>query len=348
MFTLRHLAHICGVRYRTLHESVNRKREASNYRMFAIQKRSGGRRFIHAVTSELMKVQKFVNAEILQKCQPHPASFAFHPNGGIRRCAEMHCGARWLFQFDLTDFFYDVTEVDVYRIFQNMGYRRLVAFELARLCTTTRLPKYAPRTYHRVFDPSVGYDRQDLPYNDQFGRVGVLPQGAPSSPILANLAAERLDESLLHFATQNGFVYTRYADDITVSATNLSTSRGRVRSEIIRRIRESGFRENSKKCHIAGPGAKKLVLGLLVDGNRPRLSRATHKRIERLLYGVMQNGFASAAAFNRFDSAYGFHNHLCGLVAFVKDVDQKRWQEFSDYLKAIKVKWAQESAIGLQ
>src|SRR6266550_7594349 len=97
VFTLGHLSKITGASYQMLCESVNRKRESANYRMYAVAKRSGGRRFIHSVCGDLLAVQRFVNQEILQKCEPHPSSFAYHRSGGIRECAAMHCGAKWLF-----------------------------------------------------------------------------------------------------------------------------------------------------------------------------------------------------------------------------------------------------------
>ncbi|QDV27372.1 reverse transcriptase family protein [Aureliella helgolandensis] len=353
VFTLRHLSTITGVSYRVLHQTVNRKREACNYRMYAIKKRSGGRRIIHSVCEDLIRVQDFVNREILQRCQPHPASFAFHSSGGIKECASMHCGARWVFQFDLSDFFYDVTEIDVYRIFDDLGYRSLLAFELARLCTTTKLPRHLKHLlYHCANPDNLIQDFEDdfekpgngvrrLPYPERHGVVGVLPQGAPTSPMLSNLAARRMDELLQSFAFDSGFVYTRYADDLTFSAARLQDKHGvcSVRREVIGLIRKSGFKENSKKSRIAGPGSKKVVLGLLVDGDTPRISRETYRRIDRLLYGALQNGFESASAFNKFDSALGFYNHLGGLIAFVKSVDEKRWSEFSNRMRGIEQKW---------
>jgi RNA-directed DNA polymerase len=350
VFSLGHLARITGVDYRVLHDSVDRKREAANYRMYAVAKRAGGRRFIHSVCGDLFRVQQFINQEILQKCQTHRASFAFHPAGGIRKCAARHCEARWIFQFDLTDFFYDVTEIDVYRIFYDLGYRPLLSLELARLCTTTHLPYglrrlllhssrsavSAPQAENSSSEPEKAF-----PYPEQAGHVGVLPQGAPTSPMLSNLAARKLDDSLNEYARENNFVYTRYADDITISASNLVSARlvGKIQRNIVRRIRQSGFKENIKKTRVAGPGSKKIVLGLLVDGKEPRLSRETYKRIDRLLHASIKYELAPTAGHEGFESAYGFYNHIAGLVAFVKDVDRKRWGYFSERFKKIKPPW---------
>lgn len=347
VFSLEHLSRITHVSYTMLRATVERKRESANYRMFAISKRSGGLRFIHAVTGDLQVVQRFINQEILQKHQVHPASFAFHSSGGIRKCAAQHCGAKWLFQFDLSDFFYSVDELRVFKIFRQMGYRDLLAFELARLCTTTRLPRNkhrylrwrpSPPLFPRFGVESMG---EGFPYAHTSGQIGVLPQGAPTSPMLSNLAALKLDESLSSFANDLGFIYTRYADDITISASYLprTISVGAVYHRVINCIRKAGFKENRDKFRIAGRGSKKIVLGLLVDGPYPRISKETYQRIDRHLHAARKYGLEATAAHEHFDSAFGFHNHLLGLVRFVHDVDLKRWAEFSERLSSIEVPW---------
>jgi len=347
IFSLAHLAKITHVPYSMLHATVERKREVANYRMFAIRKRSGGLRFIHAVTGDLEKVQKFINREILQKCTPHSAALAFHHAGGIRRCAAQHCGARWLFQFDLSDFFYSVNEIEVFKVFQSMGYREILAFELARLCTTTRLPR-PKRDYllPKAIDHRISYDGGSqcgkwLPYPSTSGLLGVLPQGAPTSPMLSNLVTRKLDESLSRLADDFGLVYTRYADDITLSASHLANrqSVGKIYRTTIGCIRKAGFRENPDKFRIAGPGSKKVVLGLLVDGAEPRISKETYKRIDRHLHASEKYGLENTAAHEGFDSAFGFHNHLKGLIRFVHDVDKTRWREFIGRFEKIEVVW---------
>jgi RNA-directed DNA polymerase len=346
IFSLEHLSRITHVSYAMLRATVERKRESANYRMFAVSKRSGGLRFIHAVTGDLQIVQRFINQEILQKCRTHPASFAFHSTGGIRKCAAQHCGARWLFQFDLSDFFYSVNEAQVFKEFCKMGYRDLLAFEFARLCTTTRL-SYDKREYLKWRPDKARHERLGLelnnriPYKLTSGVLGVLPQGAPSSPMLSNLVAGKLDEMLSNLANEYGFVYTRYADDITLSAVHLPSGVGigSIHNRIINCIRYSGFKENKEKIRIAGPGSKKIVLGLLVDGAEPRISRETYKRIDRHLHATEKYGLEATAIHEGFDSAFGFYNHLVGLVRYVHDVDRKRWNEFSARIANIAVPW---------
>ncbi len=334
IFTLRHLARITGVEYRVLRATVERRRESANYRMFAVKKRSGGRRHIHAVTDDLFKVQQFINLELLQNLKPHPASYAFHAEGGIRKCASMHCGARWLFQYDLENFFHALSERNAYRVFMSVGYRPLLAFELARLCTTTRLPMHLK---HHLW-PKHAQRKQYHFYTDPSGATGVLPQGAPTSPMLSNLAALSLDEQLTAFADRHGFTYTRYADDLTFSAGGELPERmsiGDIHRAVAGIIRKSGFIENVKKTRVAGPGSKKVVLGLLVDGSAPRLSKEAYKRIDRHLHALKKYGLAAVAAHENFDSAIGFYNHLAGLVAYVKDVDSVRWREFHEQFSQI-------------
>ena len=52
--------------------------------------------------------------------------------------------------------------------------------------------------------------------------TGVLPQGAPSSPILSNIICRGLDDQLQEVARRHGCRYTRYADDITISTSRPS------------------------------------------------------------------------------------------------------------------------------
>ncbi|HCA5286690.1 TPA: RNA-directed DNA polymerase [Acinetobacter nosocomialis] len=328
IFTLNHLAKITGVTYHFLRSTVARNREFANYKMYAIRKKSGGLRHIHSVNGQLLKVQTFINEEILQNISTSKSSYAFSKNGGIKRCAQAHCGARWIFKFDLENFFYNVNEAQVYKIFNNLGYTRLLSFELARICTTTRLPA---NMYSLLKGNDFGLFNSYKFYDKNF-YLGVLPQGAPTSPMLSNLVAKNLDASLRKLASTYGLTYTRYADDLTFSTpidlpSNLSI--GELQRKIVHEIRKQGFKENNKKTVVLGPGSRKIVLGLLVDTNEPRLSKAMLKRIDRLVHASSKFGIIEVAKHEGFDSPIGFFNHVSGLISFVKHIDNRKYEYFS-------------------
>lgn len=337
IFTLAHLGKITSSPYKFLHETVNRKRDHLNYSMFRIHKRSGGYRFIHAVNGRLLHIQKFINQEILQKIQPHHCSFAFSRCGGIKKCADMHLGCDWLIKFDLRDFFTTITEKDVYKVFHKLGYTRLLSFELARLCTTLRLPE-EQKKYLRENRVFVDYNNLTaFPYSSRV-KMGVLPQGAPTSPMLSNLVAYELDKALESYAVQSGFVYTRYADDLTFSAVALpeDTSVPQIIHDVYAIIRKHHFTPNTEKTSIKGPGSRRMVLGLLVDGEISRVSKQMRHRVERNLYAIGKYGLAEVAKHEGFESAYGFCNHMNGLLAYIQDVDLKLKKKYeADYVNAM-------------
>ena len=155
--------------------------------------------------------------------------------------------------------------------------------------------------------------------------------------MLSNLAAFELDTLLTDLAKKHDLVYTRYADDITFS-TYLDKRKEKftIHKDIVKTIVESGFIINNKKTRIAGPGARKIVLGLLVDGEKPRVPKETYKRIERLLYASNKYGLIETAKHENFDTPYGFYNHISGLMAFVKDVDFERWKYLNNVFSKIE------------
>ena len=136
-------------------------------------------------------------------------------------------------------------------------------------------------------------------------------------------------------------IYTRYADDIAISSCKipLMKSKSLIINDIISIIRKNNFIENREKINISGPGSKKLILGLLVDGNRVRISKEMYKRINIKLYAINKFGLNEVAKRYGFYSSYGLYNHIEGLLAYVKDVDPKRWHEFYQKFKNIKKEW---------
>jgi len=334
LFSLRHIAHETGVPYVFLREVIERrnyKEPNSNlgayeepYRVFKLKKQKVGHskdrfRFICVPHPLLLKVQRWINREILAKVPTHEASFAYVHLGGVVPAAKLHtdAGCKWLIKLDVTNFFESILETDVYRVFNELGYQPLVAFELARLCTRVRARNNPIDTTKR------GRDYPGLPYKDV--RIGHLPQGAATSPLLSNLASRPLDATLLSFAQQEELVYTRYADDLTFSS-NTEFSRAKALElvhKVYGHIREHGLWPNKAKTKIVPPGARKIVLGLLVDGATPRLNKEFKARVRTHIHFLLRKDMGPTQhAHNRgFNSVLGLQRHVYGLVAYAAGVE---------------------------
>ena len=262
LLSLRHLAHRTQVDYSRLRAFV--ARSSTPYRRFTIRKRSGGIRTISVPHPALMNVQRWLTVHILNKQPVHAASFAFAPGSSIVRCAARHTGARWLVKLDVSGFFDSISEIAVFRIFRDLGYQPLVSFELARLTTDLSDSRY--RYKHPQWQSHKHYTR--IPRYKE-SRMGHLPQGAPTSPMLSNLAMREIDEKIQSTSTRLGVTYTRYSDDLTFSTREGFDRRravGVVRS-ISNILRPVGLYPNQRKTAIVPPGARKVVLGLVVNGS---------------------------------------------------------------------------------
>ena len=109
--------------------------------------------------------------------------------------------------------------------------------------------------------------------------------------MLANLAMREADVLLTALSNRYGLTYTRYADDLTFSTGAPEFQRDDARKavyEIYGILRRFGLAPNLTKTAIGSPRSRKIVLGLQVDQNEPRLTRAfkMKMRIPSLLAGL--------------------------------------------------------------
>jgi RNA-directed DNA polymerase len=265
-----------------------------------------------------MHAQRWILSRILNPVDAHPASFAYQRSSSIRACASRHLGADWLIKLDLHNFFHSIDERQVYLIFHGLGYARLPAFELARVCTRQATFTFPGTSRFRVMRHR---DQVISDYDTSF--LGYLPQGAPTSGALANLVARPLDDRLTVIADEHQLVYTRYADDITLSASRPFSRRraSRIIHQVSLAVRAAGFLVHQKKTRVVPPGARRIVLGLLVDGERVRVTRELRSRVESHVYGAEKFGLASHQTARGFASALGLIRHVDGLLAFAHDID---------------------------
>lgn len=161
------------------------------------------------------------------------------------------------------------------------------------------------------------------------GGIGHVPQGAPTSPMLSNLVLRRFDLQAHRIANEFGLEYSRYCDDLIFSsrAVELGAS---VPGQIVKRIygllRVFGFHPSYRKTVVARPGSRKVVLGLLVDGDRPRLSKAFRSRLHQHLHFMERapDGVQRHRGVRGFRSDQGLLRHVDGLITYAEAIEPER------------------------
>jgi len=223
-----------------------------------------------------------------------------------------------LLKFDISSFFETISEREVYHVFHEAGYSELVSFELSRLCTRVLAGEARyKKTEWRAHGGGI------TQYTDE--RLGHLPQGAPTSPMLSNLVFKKTDNIIFDLCQSSGWFYSRYSDDISMSHSGRMPIKRADAEKMIGRmhqtLQKAGYTPNLKKTSVSPPGSRKIVLGLLVDSKAPRLSRKFRSRLEQHLYFITKYGWHEHASKLRFQSITGLYHHLKGLVSYACLID---------------------------
>jgi RNA-directed DNA polymerase len=326
VLTLKHLSYLSQVPYLHLRDYV--RREIDAYKVFRVRKRARpgqptAFRVICVPPHSLAVAQRWIAKHVLAKGIPHSASTAFAPSCRLIDAAAPHCASRWLVKVDVKCFFESISEVDCYRVFRSLGYQPLVSLELSRICTRVG-PFNGLRRSWRWFRKAPVAHSKIRSY--AVPRLGHLPQGAATSPMLANLAMREADVLLSALANNYGLTYTRYADDLTFSTGDPGFQRADARKaiyEIYGVLRRFGLSPNLTKTSIVSPRSRKIVLGLQVDQNEPRLTRAFKMKMRMHLHYLERDdvGPLKHAERRGFSAVVGMRNHLMGLAAYAIQIE---------------------------
>lgn len=222
-----------------------------HYRQVWIAKRQAGRRLLEIPKVSLKRIQRRLLDEMLGKVPLAEQAKGFVAGRSCLDHARAHVGREWLVTLDLKDWFGRISRARVAAQFRYLGYPPPVALALAQL-TTTRTPP-------AVIEQAAAIDRMSL-------RTPHLPQGAPTSPVLANLVTARLDRRLAGYARFAGLDYSRYADDIALSPQpGAQLAPQRAVDAVCRLAASEGFAVNPRKIHVNRVGERMSVCGILIN-----------------------------------------------------------------------------------
>ena len=236
----------------------------SHYRYRVLRKQGGGIpltniRLIEAPQQRLKELQRVILSELLEKIPVHVAAHGFLKNHSIKTFAEPHVGRRVVLRMDLRDFFPSISAPRVQALFRTAGYPEAVASLLAGICTNAT-PRRLWKKLGAGLDPLAITDARAL-----YARPH-LPQGAPTSPALANLCAYRVDCRLSGLAQSAGAVYTRYADDLAFSGDeDFERCVERFSIHVAAILLEDGFSVHHRKTRIMRRGVRQYLAGLVAN-----------------------------------------------------------------------------------
>lgn len=296
-----------------------------HYHYRLLVKDSGSIRLIEAPKQALKRQQQRILSGILDQVPAHPATHGFVKGRSIRTFVAPHVGRRVVLRMDLRDFFPSFRAARVEAFFRTMGYPEAVADLLAGLCTTI-----TPRDIWKEVR-SVGDSVQMWESKALYSRTH-LPQGAPTSPALANLCCFRLDCRLAGLAASARARYTRYADDLAFSGDPEFEKRvDRFSIHVASILLQEGFAVNHRKTRIMRQSVRQRLAGIVAN-RHPNVSRKDFDLLKAILTNCVRQGPASQ---NRAGHS-NFRAHLDGRVSFVEMVNPAKAERLRRLFDRIK------------
>ncbi len=220
------------------------------YKQKEIPKKDGSSRILAVPNLALKVVQRWILKEILEKINVSHQAMAFVPKkNGLKDNAEYHKKNIFILEMDISNFFGSIKEIQVFQLFCKIGYNTDISAILTNLCT--------------------------------YG--GVLPQGAVTSPYLANLVTYHLDARLNGLCSRKDIVYTRYADDLSFSSNNRTKLNG-IENIVTYIVKDEGFSINDNKTRYLSNDVKKTITGITINNGEIHANRALKKKTRAMIH----------------------------------------------------------------
>lgn len=211
------------------------------YRSFTLRKKGGGERPIESPRIFLKVIQWFLADYVFDDLPVHPSVHSFTIGRSIATNALQHEHRAFVGNVDIENFFGSITRQAIFNFFLQRGFDQSEADILSRLCT----------------------------------KQNRLPQGAPTSPVIANAILYEFDRMVSEFCAARNLIFSRYADDITVSGDSHEKI-----SEALNYVAQTlqqnhALRLNREKTRIASRGGQQRVTGVVVNEKAapPRILR---------------------------------------------------------------------------
>lgn len=200
-------------------------------------------RQLNSTKIELKRIQKRILTLLMSHVEIPTYAFGGVPKKDNIKNAKYHQGNKYIFTTDLRSFFPSISHNSVFEVYCNNGYSPTVARILTKLTT----------------------------YKYQ------LPQGVPTSTLLALLAFKPTGDKLYDYALQHNLKFSIFVDDITISS---KVDFKHLVPEILDIIVSAGYKISHNKTHYSTKNP--IITGIKCQNNRIKLPQSTYKRISKL------------------------------------------------------------------
>lgn len=216
----------------------------------------GGTREIMVPQPPLREILDLIQTKVLGTMRPHPAAHGYVKNRSVVTNAKRHVARKLVVTLDIENFFGSIGPTSVARLFERLGWSGEAVEALTALVMTP----------------------------EQQG----IPQGAPTSPTLSNLIMREVDEGLSKFAVENGWTFTRYADDLAFSSDEDRMDVGALIEIARANLAPLRLQLNERKILIQPAGQRQVIAGVIVN-DKPAVPPDEYRALRAMLHNAKKS-----------------------------------------------------------
>lgn len=276
------------------------------YLKMTIGKKNGKDRQIRIPFNMLKSMQKRILVRILRKLPVSEYATAYKKDAKIVDNAAPHVNKKYILKMDITDFFSNITFLQVYsKVFNTKRFPKQIGAMLTTLCC----------------------------YRE------ALPQGAPTSPTISNIVMKSFDDYIGGWCAERGISYTRYCDDMTFSSDKPLYG---VYQKVKRILLTMGFEVNESKTHFVSSSGRQSVTGLTVN-DKLAVNKQTKRELRQEVHYAIKYGLKDSLMHTKKKQffiddepdAEKYRSHLIGRISYVLQIEpDNEW--FKNALTQIK------------
>ena len=281
------------------------------YLSYPLKKKNKKYRWIDAPVFPLIDIQRKILYKLLYRFKAHESCMGFIKNKSVLDGANIHLGSKVLLTMDIENFFNSIKTRQVQQTIDHLAYKLKLNSKKYNFATINK----QKAVYERLAISNL------LTFKNQ------VPQGAPTSPIIANLVTYKMDIQMQDLADRNNCLYTRYADDVAFSSTNKDFNIGVLIPEVKAIIENNHFRVNYKKTKIRRPHNRMTVTGVVIN-EKLTVPRWKWRNFRAELHNLKVKDETISLE---------YYQKLRGYAEWIKSLHPKRGQKFIRELGKIQL-----------